>query len=102
MNHATLYLAPRTPCEKYPLLKLLTDCCTPPNPPPVPSTWAPPRPPRPQCRRRLASDSESTGTECGSPTLHHRTSGWTITNQGPTVTLTAQKHGTSVTVTLHL
>nr|CAD1807436.1 E4 [human papillomavirus 62] len=104
MNHATLYLAPRTLCERYPLLKLL-DCYTPPNPPPVPSTWAPPRPPKPpRCRRRLVSDSESTDTErSGSPQLQKRTAGsWTITSTGPTVTLTAQKDDTCVTVALHL
>nr|WAB54236.1 E4 [human papillomavirus 72] len=98
--------APRTPCEKYPLLKLLGDCQTPPNPPPPPRAWAPPRHP-PQCRRRLVSDSDSTETDCSSsPTLRKETSagnGVTVLTSGSTVTVTAHnKQGTSVTVTVHL
>ncbi|ATQ38081.1 E4 [Alphapapillomavirus 3] len=105
MNPAPLYLAPRTPCQKYPLLQLLGSCQTPTNPPPPPPAWAPPRLP-PQCRRRLVSDSESTETDCsGSPTLPKQTSTDNITVQttGTTVTVTARNpQGTSVTVTVHL
>ncbi|AAZ39524.1 E4 protein [human papillomavirus 102] len=103
-NHATLYLAPRTPCQKYPLLQLVTGYHTPTNPPPAPRCWAPPRAP-PKCRRRLVSDSDSTETEQSSPTppKNNIKSGWTLVPTDSTVTLSAQNaQGTTVTVTIHL
>ncbi|AHZ58192.1 E4 protein, partial [Human papillomavirus type 72b] len=107
-NPAPLYLAPRTSCEKYPLLKLLGECQTPHNPPPPPGVWAPPRQP-PKCRRRLVSDSEFTETDSSSnpssPTPQKTTlpENVTVLTSGTTVTVTAQNtKGTTITVTVHL
>ncbi|AAM92155.1 putative protein E4 [human papillomavirus 89] len=99
--HAHLYLVPRTLCEKYPLLQLVTGYTTPPHPLPAPTVWAPPRQP-PRCRRRLISDSDSTETECSSPPQQHKST-WTVATGGSTVTLTAQNDsGSRIVVTLHL
>ncbi|AAD38972.1 E4 [human papillomavirus 83] len=90
-NHATLYLAPRTPCGKYPLLQLVPGYHTPQTPPPAPRCWAPPRAP-PKCRRRLSSDSDSSGTDSSSPTQPRQStkSTWTVVPTDTAVTVSAQ------------
>ncbi|AAL14208.1 putative E4 protein [Human papillomavirus type 90] len=102
MMHSTpLCLAPRTPTKnRYPLLDLLTPHTpTNPTPPTPPRCWAPRRH---TCRRRISvSDSD---TDISIPTPQKTgSSGWHVTTQGTSVTLTAQSStGTSVSVTVHL